>query len=243
MTKEYPLVVSIYINTFLHKFMKNQSYSWISTLRNARYIFWWWQKETNIEENIFDTNLEDDLNFLNEEAVLYLSEEEDEETTFSECRRLARLISEKSRNEIIANFKNHKISKWDLNTILFSCGVAWCLAALESKSLPSVQINFLIKNSYNFLLTNNFALQYYFFLKKNNIFSLNDKLSNKFILISTLQDSKLLMNISIPQFLENLILIWDLLEYPENEYLQFQSKITKPGDLSIITNILYNSNY
>ncbi len=80
-------------------------------------------------------------------------------------------------------FKNHEISNWDFNVILFSCGGACCMDELErSRKKPTREmLNFHVEQGiYEFLLTNKFVIQFYCFLKKKKILLKNKK---KFIKI------------------------------------------------------------
>lgn len=110
---------SLYFDMFLTKFQENQSYYWPSTLGNARDIFYF--------------RLESDLDFLNQEAIDIVLESE----SIHESKIVSNYISEKSKNEIPTKFKKHRISHWDLSTILFSCGVGCCVYELKSIQEPS----------------------------------------------------------------------------------------------------------
>lgn len=155
----------LYFDTFLYKFKENKPYHWIFSIPNAEVIFCHLQKESFFEDIIFLNVLSGDLNFLNQEAIDILSESE----ILEDARDLKNFISDKSQTEIVNKFKNHEISNWDFNVILFSCGVACCMDELErSRKNPTRDVlNFHVEQGiYEFLLTNRFAIQFYCFLKK-----------------------------------------------------------------------------
>jgi hypothetical protein len=109
-----------------------------------------------------------DLQFLNQEGIEILSESE----TLVDARFLRSSISDESQAQIINKYKNHEISKWDFNIILFSCNVACCMHELErSRKNPERKEldSHIVKGIYMFLLTNKFAIQFYYFLKKQKI--------------------------------------------------------------------------
>ena len=120
--------IDYYLLSFNIKFEKNNSHYWPSTLKNAQHIFFYCLEKKNFQDIIFDdyTELEQDLDFLNEYTREIL------EITKQECPEFPDLDDEE-KSEILDNFKNHVISSWHINEILFSCGVYCCMEQLKSK--------------------------------------------------------------------------------------------------------------
>ena len=98
-----------------------------------------------------------------------------------------------------------------------------------------------VKGIYMFLLTNRFAIQFYYFLKNNKIL-LKNKRSNLMILDGFLFSQRYLFHahsdFEFSQFLENFILVWDLFEYPHEEFLQIKKDIKKRSDISNLTSLV-----
>jgi hypothetical protein len=115
-----------------------------------------YKKKIILKKLFFYFRLEFDLDFLNQEAINIVSESE----SFHDAKIVVSSISEISKNEILPNGKKHPILQWDFNTILFSCGVACCMAELKSTHRPDPHF---FTEIYTFLLNNNFAFQFYFF--------------------------------------------------------------------------------
>lgn len=83
---------------------------------------------------------------------------------------------------------------------------------------------------YDFLLDNTFTIQFYFFVKKNNIF-LKYKKEAFSTMIIYLDNCKFSRNLNLAIFLENFVLIWDLFNYAENDLFEIKLKIFKLIDL------------
>ena len=89
---------------------------------------------------------------------------------------------------------------------------------LKSQKIPTIHFYFSI---YDFLLNNSFSLQFYFFLKQNHVLLQYKKKASSAVMTylsqkcSTIQYNKK----KTITFLENFILIWDLLEYDLSDYI------------------------
>ena len=62
--------------------------------------------------------------------------------------------------EIRAQFKNHPLSDWEFDTILFSCGIKCCLHQLNCSQEPNIHF---FLGVYHFLLNNTLRLDFSFF--------------------------------------------------------------------------------
>lgn len=208
----------LFFNT---RFQENGTHYCLSTLKNAQYIFIYSQKIKKFENIIFDkdSELEKDLDFLNESAL--------------EMRKIVRgysglllsQLSDHDRSETLKNFRNHSISNWQTDEIFFSCGTYCCMQQLKSPEKPATHFYYSI---YQFLLNNTFSLQFYFFLKQNNIL-LQDRKKAIDILVGYLgRESGTIMwdRKNITKFLENFVLIWDLFEYNLSDYLTLKKQFT-----------------
>lgn len=210
-----------YLLFFTNKFKEKNSYYWPSSLKNAQYIFFYCLEKKNFQDIIFDnyTELEQDLDFLNEYAreILEITKKEN-------CPSFLDL-SDQEKFEILENFKNHVISTWCIDEIFFSCGVCCCMAEFKSQKKPDIFFHFSI---YHFLLNNSLSLEFYFFLKQNNIL-LQDKKEAQIILLAYLSKESFAIEYNKKKtriFLENFVLIWDLFEYDLSDYEVLHKQFT-----------------
>lgn len=127
-------------------------------------------------------------------------------------------LSDHDRSEILEKIKNYLISNWQTDEILFSCGTYCCMQQLKSSEKPSTHFYYSI---YEFLLNTIFSLQFYFFLKKNNVV-LQDRKKAISVLIGYLRRENFRIKRdrkNITKFLGNFVFIWDLFEYDLSHYL------------------------
>jgi hypothetical protein len=210
-----------YLLFFTNKFKEKNTYYWSSSLKNAQHIFFYSLEKKTFEDIIFDdyNELEQDLDFLTEDAREIL------EITKKENYPRFPDLDDKEKSEILENFKNHIISSWHIDEIFFSCGVYCCMAEFKSQKKPDIFFYFSI---YHFLLNNSFSLEFYFFLKQNNIL-LQDKKEAQIILMSYLSKESCTIEYNKKKtstFLENFVLIWDLLEYDLSDYISLKKQFT-----------------
>ena len=210
-----------YLLVFTNKFKEKKNYYWPSTLENAQYIFFYYLEKKNFQDIIFDddTPLEKDLNFLSEDIreILEITKEDN----YSEFPYL----TDKQKSEILKNFKNHRISNWHIDEIFFSCGVYCCMEQLKFQKIPSIHFYFSI---YDFLLNNPFSLQFYFFLKQNHVLLQHKKQASIAVMTYLTQECCTIQynkKRSIT-FLEDFVLIWDLLEYDLSDYISLKKQFT-----------------
>lgn len=194
--------------------------------RKCTDFFFYLQKEKKLEDIIFLVELEQDFNFLDQASLDLLHEF----TNVEQRKKLKFFISNEDKITILTNFKKHALSNWKFEIILFSCGVICCLHEFKSLNEPDVHFFYAI---YDFLLGNTLTIQFYFFIKKNTIL-LKYKRKAISTMIIYLDWSKFINKINLSLFLENFILIWDLLQYPEHEFLQLQKQIKDKRDIKII---------
>ena len=102
---------------------------------------------------------------------------------------------------------------------------------LKLKKIPTIHLYFSI---YDFLLNNSFSLQFYFFLKQNHVLLQHRKEASIAVMTyltqkcCTIQYNK---KRSIT-FLENFVLIWDLLEYDVSDYILLKKQFTNEIELN-----------
>lgn len=77
-------------------------------------------------------------------------------------------------------------------------------------------------------------------MRFNFIFS-RHKRESGILLIVNLGNLSCSGSLNLPHFFENFILIWDLLNYTEDEFLQLKAKIKKPADITHISFALRSS--
>lgn len=216
-----------YLLVFTNKFKEGENYYWPSTLGNAQSIFFYYLEKKFFQEIIFadDTPLEQDLDFLSEDIreILQITKEDN----YSEFP----YVTDNEKSEILKNFRNHVISNWHMDEIFFSCGVYCCMEQLKSEKVPTIDFYFSI---YDFLLTNSFSLQFYFFLKQNHVL-LQHKKKASIAVMTYLSQKCCTIQYNKKQtitFLENFILIWDLLEYDLSDYLALKKQCTNEIELN-----------
>lgn len=102
---------------------------------------------------------------------------------------------------------------------------------LKSQKKPDIFFYFSI---YHFLLNNSLSLEFYFFLKKNTIL-LKDKKEAQIVLLAYLHKKSFTIEYNKKKtsiFLENFVLIWDLLEYDLFDYILLKKQFTNEIELN-----------
>ncbi len=228
MQNTIPETLYHYLMFFNTKFKEKNSHYWPSTLKNAQHIFYYYLKKEKFEDIIFDIDneLEKDLNFLTQDVreELEILKEEDDWNKFP-C------LTNQQKSEILDNFENHVISNWHIDEIFFSCGVYCCTEQLKSQKKPSLFFYLLI---YDFLLDNPLSLQFYFFLKTNNVL-IQDKKEASIQLEFFLQTKSIYIEHNKKKtinFAEKFVLIWDLLEYNLSDYILYKKQFINETELN-----------
>lgn len=234
MTQNFLQISQLYLENFLNKFLENEKYAWVSTLNNAKTIFYSCQNKQNFEGLIFYCKFEEDLNFFTSESECVF-----EDNDFSDVSLLLNNI-EKTR--ILKNFQNHVISTWDFDFIQFSCGVSCILYNLNS---PEMLDQDLPEGVFDFLLKNKLKFQFYYFLKKNNILQIHKRnflLSLEIVYLGyclkPISGFNLYSEENFLEFLDNFILIWDLLGLSITDYNLIKLKTLEEKNFSFLIQTL-----
>ena len=227
-------VSQLYLGNFIDKFLENKQYAWVSTLNNAKTIFYYCEDKQNFEQLIFYCKFQADLNFLTIETQHVFND--------GDFRDVSLLLTNDEKTTILKNFQNHVISTWDFDFIQFSCAVSCVLC----HSNPSKTVDEDLPEAiYNFLLKNKLKFQFYYFLKKNNILQTHKKhfLLNLQIIylpycIRTVSGFNLSVEENFIDFLDNFILIWNLLGFSINDYKVIKLKTLKEKNFSFLIEVL-----
>lgn len=240
----------LYLNLFIKKFQKNNTYYWPSTKENAKVIFLDYFYAANLQELLFEMVLEQGLDFLSTNDKELLQDFQGHNQTFDPLK-----IIEKSRlKEIFSCFKKNSLSSWSYDFILFSYIVYCILEEMDNTTKCSNQIQ-LSNTNFNlslwndgtrvlfclritqFLMTHTLKLQLYYFLKKHNVLLQYKTITIRITLTEILNKRFSLDETSLEEFVENFSLIWDLLNFSENEYAEVTKKIKVSSDISQISTI------